>query len=119
MELGEQWPKLYKSITTKVDDIINHLPRFIKEFKTLGFLSEEDTESLHKDKNVILQPLTCIRSKHLKLKLGLKLLALKKVMMKVILTFLNHPKEGICSKKKVDTYSHERMSHNSLNLMHV
>ena len=78
MELGQQWPKLYKSITTKVDDIINHLPRFIKEFKTLGFLSEEDTESLNIDMNVILRPLSCIRSKHLKLKLGLKRLASKK-----------------------------------------
>ncbi len=77
-QLGEEWPKLYQSVTTKVDDIVFHLPRFIKEFKTLGFLSEEDTESLHKDMNVILRPLCCIRSKPHKLKLGLKRLALKK-----------------------------------------
>ena len=75
-QLGEEWPKLYPTITTKVDDVVFHLPRFIKEFKTLGFLSEEDTESLHKDMNVILRPLSCIRSKPLKLKLGLKSLAL-------------------------------------------
>ena len=77
-QLGEEWPKLSRTVTTKVDDVVFHLPRFIKEFKTLGFLSEEDTESLHKDMNVILRPLSCIRSKPLKLKLGLKRLALKK-----------------------------------------
>lgn len=76
---GVIYPKIFKNITVKVCEIIFHLPDFLAEFRTLGFLSEEDTESLHREFNAILRPLYSIRDRKAKLLIGLKRLCLRKL----------------------------------------
>ena len=79
IELGKLWPKIRSSgVTVKVDDIVYHVPIFLKKFGTLGLLSEEDTEVIHKEMNEILRPLSSIRQRGTKLFYGFKRLALKK-----------------------------------------
>ena len=102
---GELWPKLTKTITLKADDIIYHIPKFLKQWKTIGMFSEEDTESLHRECNNILRPLYSMKNKGEKLYLGLKRLTYKRNYDSIDPDY-SKPSKRKSSRKLSDEFQH-------------
>lgn len=110
---GVIYPKLFKNITVKICDVVFHLPAFLREFRTLGFLSEEDTESLHRQFNSIVRPLASIRNKPLKLLLGLKRLCLRKLAEYERPDFAAPVKRKFSKRNEVES-NHEKLKRNRM-----
>lgn len=68
---GKRFPILFpnRNLTRKMHKLIFTVPRFVRKFKTLGKLSEEEGESLHAAVNQELRQLACVRDQSEKIRL--------------------------------------------------
>ena len=92
--LGRIFPQVAHTILPKVDDLVFHLPKFLRKWKTIGFFNSEDSEKLHQDWKIIERDLAAIRDGPTKLKLIMKRHYLCK------LNELNHP-DFTLEKKRI------------------
>ena len=78
-----------RSITRKIHELVFNVPRFIKQWRTLGLFSEQEGESKHNAVNRQLRVLACMREPSEKLRLvmereELRSFADKRVMTKPV-----------------------------------
>ena len=61
---GEIFPKYFpaRNITRKIHKFVFNVPRFVKTYRTIGLLSEQEGESKHAAINAELQSLSSVRN---------------------------------------------------------
>ena len=91
--LGVLYPKIFRNIIPKVDDVVFHLPIFLKEYRTIGLLNSEDTERIHREFNSIMRDLVCVRDGPEKLKIAFKRLYLRRLTDMMNTDFVRPKKE--------------------------
>ena len=62
--LGERFPLYFpvRNITRKIHELVFNVPRFVKKWRTIGMLSEQEGESKHAAVNAELRSLACVRN---------------------------------------------------------
>ena len=93
-QFGEVFPMNfpYRNITRKMHELIFNVPLFIKKYKTIGMLSEQEGESKHASINAELRSLSCVRSHSERIRLVLEKEELRATMDKSQIT----PKPRLC-----------------------
>ena len=73
-KFGEIFPKHFhaRNITMKIHKFVFNVPRFVKTYKTIGLLSEQEGESKHAAINAELQSLSSVRNHADRLRLVLE-----------------------------------------------
>ena len=87
INFGNRFPVLFpnRNLTRKMHELIFTVPRFVRKFKTLGKLSEEEGESLHAAVNQELRQLACVRDQSEKIRLVLERQELRSSVSKLLL----------------------------------
>ena len=70
-QFGEKFPVFFpqRNITRKIHEVIFTVPRFVRIYRTIGMLSEQEAESKHASINAELCSLACVRNHAERLKL--------------------------------------------------
>ena len=78
VELCHQFGRIFpvnfpnRNITRKIHELVFNVPHFIKNFKTIGMLSEQEGESKHVSVNAELRSLSSVRSHSERIRLVLE-----------------------------------------------
>eukprot|EP00112_Aurelia_sp_Birch-Aquarium-sp1_P014119 Seg3023.1 transcript_id=Seg3023.1/GoldUCD/mRNA.D3Y31 product="hypothetical protein" protein_id=Seg3023.1/GoldUCD/D3Y31 len=84
---GDLFPVFFpeRNLTRKMHELVFTVPKFVKEHKTLGKLSEEEGESLHAAVNQELRQLACVRDQAEKIRLVLERQELRSSVNKLLM----------------------------------
>ena len=94
-KFGQKFPIFFpqRNITRKIHELVFNVPRFIRLYKTIGMLSEQQGESKHASINAELRSLACVRNHAERLRLILEKEELRSTMNKSLIK----PKPRLCT----------------------
>ena len=86
---GDIFPIFFpdRKITRKIHELIFNIPRFVKNWKTIGMLSEQEGESKHAAVNAELRSLACVRNHAEKIRLVIEKEELRAITDKSAMIF--------------------------------
>ena len=96
IEFGEKFPIYFpnRNITRKIHEFIFNLVPFVKKFKTIGMLSEQESESKHAAINAALRSVACVRNHAERIRLVVEREELRSYMNKNLVK----PASRLCNK---------------------